>query len=156
AAIVVGRAAHETVGLASRLRLGHELGGSRAFHDQPGACGRGRHIGRVLLGSTGAGAQRQRSGGQGRPRHVSSKFFNRSNAPSGLRFPRRPLYRRKAEEILMKLFDLSGRVAVVTGGNGGIGLGMAKGMAAAGATIVVAGRDAAKNSAAVKELKNAG
>ena len=56
----------------------------------------------------------------------------------------------------MKLFDLSGRVAVVTGGNGGIGLGMAKGMAAAGATIVVAGRDAAKNSAAVKELKDAG
>src|SRR5437868_2599872 len=56
----------------------------------------------------------------------------------------------------MKLFDLSGRVAVITGGNGGIGLGMAKGMAAAGATIVVAGRDAAKNSAAVQELKAAG
>jgi 2-deoxy-D-gluconate 3-dehydrogenase len=53
----------------------------------------------------------------------------------------------------MKLFDLSGRVAVV---NGGIGLGMAKGMAAAGAAIVVAGRDAAKNSAAVKELRDAG
>jgi 2-deoxy-D-gluconate 3-dehydrogenase len=45
---------------------------------------------------------------------------------------------------------------VITGGNGGIGLGMAKGMATAGATIVVAGRDAAKNSAAVKELKDAG
>jgi 2-deoxy-D-gluconate 3-dehydrogenase len=56
----------------------------------------------------------------------------------------------------MKLFDLSGRVAVITGGNGGIGLGMAKGMAAAGATIVVAGRDAAKSSAAVEELKAAG
>jgi 2-deoxy-D-gluconate 3-dehydrogenase len=56
----------------------------------------------------------------------------------------------------MKLFDLSGRVAIVTGGNGGIGLGMAKGMAAAGATIVVAGRDAAKNSAAVAELTAAG
>jgi 2-dehydro-3-deoxy-D-gluconate 5-dehydrogenase len=52
----------------------------------------------------------------------------------------------------MNLFDLSGRVAVVTGGNGGIGLGMAKGMAASGATVVVAGRDAAKNAAAVKEL----
>ena len=52
----------------------------------------------------------------------------------------------------MKLFDLSGRVAVITGGNGGIGLGMAKGMAGAGATIVVAGRDAAKNAASVKEL----
>jgi 2-deoxy-D-gluconate 3-dehydrogenase len=58
--------------------------------------------------------------------------------------------------MLMKLFDLSGRVAVITGGNGGIGLGMAKGMAAAGAAIVVAGRDAAKNSAAVRELQDAG
>lgn len=56
----------------------------------------------------------------------------------------------------MKLFDLSGRVAIVTGGNGGIGLGMAKGMAAAGATVVVAGRDAAKNAAAVKELQALG
>lgn len=56
----------------------------------------------------------------------------------------------------MKLFDLSGRVAVVTGGNGGIGLGMAKGMAAAGASIVVAGRDTGKNAAAVKEIQGLG
>jgi 2-deoxy-D-gluconate 3-dehydrogenase len=56
----------------------------------------------------------------------------------------------------MKLFDLSGRVAIVTGGNGGIGLGMAKGMAEAGAAIVVAGRDAAKNAAAVKEIQALG
>ena len=56
----------------------------------------------------------------------------------------------------MKLFDLSGRVAIVTGGNGGIGLGMALGMAEAGATIVVAGRDAAKNQAAVKQIQGAG
>ncbi|WP_428663488.1 SDR family NAD(P)-dependent oxidoreductase [Reyranella sp.] len=56
----------------------------------------------------------------------------------------------------MQLFDLSGRVAVITGGNGGIGLGMAKGMAAAGATIVVAGRDAAKNTAAVNEILSGG
>ena len=56
----------------------------------------------------------------------------------------------------MNLFDLSGRVAVVTGGNGGIGLGMALGMAGAGATIVVAGRDAAKNAAAVKEIEAIG
>ena len=56
----------------------------------------------------------------------------------------------------MKLFDLAGRVAVVTGGNGGIGLGMAKGLAEAGATIVVAGRDAAKNAAAVKEIQSLG
>ena len=56
----------------------------------------------------------------------------------------------------MKLFDLSGRVAIVTGGNGGIGLGMAKGMAAAGATVVVAGRNEAKNTAAVDELRGMG
>ena len=44
---------------------------------------------------------------------------------------------------------------IVTGGNGGIGLGMALGMARAGATIVVAGRDAAKNAAAVKQIEAA-
>ena len=47
------------------------------------------------------------------------------------------------------MFDLSGRVAVVTGGNGGIGLGMAQGLAAAGANIVVAARDAGKAETAV-------
>ena len=41
----------------------------------------------------------------------------------------------------MQLFDLTGRVAVVTGGNGGIGLGMARGLAGAGATVVVAARN---------------
>ena len=45
----------------------------------------------------------------------------------------------------MKMFDLSGKTAVVTGGNGGIGLAMAKGMAEAGANIVVAGRNQEKN-----------
>jgi 2-deoxy-D-gluconate 3-dehydrogenase len=48
--------------------------------------------------------------------------------------------------------ELKGRVAVVTGGNGGIGLGMARGMGAAGATIVVAGRNAEKSRRAVAEL----
>jgi 2-deoxy-D-gluconate 3-dehydrogenase len=56
----------------------------------------------------------------------------------------------------MSLFDLSGRVAIVTGGNGGIGLGMAEGLAAAGATVVLAGRDAAKGAAAVKQIRQAG
>jgi 2-deoxy-D-gluconate 3-dehydrogenase len=56
----------------------------------------------------------------------------------------------------MKLFDLSGRVAVVTGGNGGIGLGMATGLAQAGAAVVVAGRQAKKNAAAVKALEALG
>jgi 2-deoxy-D-gluconate 3-dehydrogenase len=53
----------------------------------------------------------------------------------------------------MKLFDLSGKVAVVTGGNGGIGLGMAEGIASCGARIVVAGRDAEKAGAALRTLE---
>jgi 2-deoxy-D-gluconate 3-dehydrogenase len=52
----------------------------------------------------------------------------------------------------MTLFDLSGRVAVVTGGNGGIGLGMARGLAEAGATVVLAARDAEKAEAAITAL----
>jgi 2-deoxy-D-gluconate 3-dehydrogenase len=56
----------------------------------------------------------------------------------------------------MNLFDLSGRVAVVTGGNGGIGLGMAEGLAAAGATIVVAARNRAKSEAALATLETPG
>jgi len=54
------------------------------------------------------------------------------------------------------LFDLSGRVAVVTGGNGGIGLGMARGLAQAGAAVMVAGRNEDKNAAAVAELAGLG
>ena len=56
----------------------------------------------------------------------------------------------------MRSFDLTGRVAIVTGGNGGIGLGMARGLAQAGASVVVAGRNAEKNAAAVAELESLG
>jgi 2-deoxy-D-gluconate 3-dehydrogenase len=49
-------------------------------------------------------------------------------------------------------FDLSGKAALVTGGNGGIGLAMARALAQAGAALAVAGRDAAKNAAAAREL----
>ena len=52
----------------------------------------------------------------------------------------------------MSAFDLSGKVALVTGGNGGIGLGIARGLAAAGASLVIAGRDEAKNARAAHEL----
>ncbi|HET9207266.1 MAG TPA: glucose 1-dehydrogenase [Burkholderiaceae bacterium] len=54
------------------------------------------------------------------------------------------------------MFDLKGRVAIVTGGNGGIGFGMAKGLAKAGARVVVAARNEEKSGAAVRELKALG
>ena len=56
----------------------------------------------------------------------------------------------------MKLFDLKGRVAVVTGGNGGIGLGMAQGMADSGASILVAARNEEKNAVALNDLRGRG
>ena len=55
-----------------------------------------------------------------------------------------------------KIFDLTGKVAIVTGGNGGIGLGMARGLAAAGADIAVVARNEAKSEAAIAELRQHG
>jgi 2-dehydro-3-deoxy-D-gluconate 5-dehydrogenase len=55
-------------------------------------------------------------------------------------------------ELHVKPFDLSGRVAIITGGNGGLGLAMARGLARAGAAIAIAARDDSKGGAAVKEL----
>ena len=52
----------------------------------------------------------------------------------------------------MKLFDLNGRVAVIAGGNAGIGLGIVKGLAAAGAVIVIAARRAEKNLEAARTI----
>lgn len=52
--------------------------------------------------------------------------------------------------------SLHGRVALVTGGNSGIGLGMCRGLARAGAALAIAGRNAAKNEAAARELQALG
>jgi NAD(P)-dependent dehydrogenase (short-subunit alcohol dehydrogenase family) len=54
---------------------------------------------------------------------------------------------------MYKPFDLTGKVALVTGGNGGIGLGMAEALAASGADVVIWGTNEAKNDGAVKALK---
>lgn len=53
----------------------------------------------------------------------------------------------------MSLFDLSGKTAIVTGGNGGIGLGMALGLAEAGASVAVVGRNPEKTQTAAAEIE---
>jgi 2-deoxy-D-gluconate 3-dehydrogenase len=54
------------------------------------------------------------------------------------------------------LFDLSGRIAVVTGGNGGIGRAMALGLARAGASVAAFARNEEKNQLVLAELKKIG
>jgi NAD(P)-dependent dehydrogenase (short-subunit alcohol dehydrogenase family) len=54
---------------------------------------------------------------------------------------------------MASIFDLTGKVALVTGGNGGIGLGMATGLAQAGARVVVWGQNPVKNAAAEAMLR---
>ena len=56
----------------------------------------------------------------------------------------------------MTIFDLQKRVAFITGGNGGIGLGIAKGFASAGAAVVIAGRNKTKAQSALSELHSLG
>ena len=58
--------------------------------------------------------------------------------------------------MMTNLFDLAGKVALVTGGNGGIGLGMATGLAQAGAKVVIWGQNPDKNAAAEAQLRAGG
>src|ERR1700733_3637942 len=84
---------------------------------------------------------------RGCPRHLARRRASRFCAGT---------MRKRIPPMKSGLFDLSGKVAIVTGGNGGIGLGMARGLAAAGAAVAVVGRNEAKSKAAVAELTQAG
>ncbi|WP_108791051.1 SDR family oxidoreductase [Erythrobacter sp. Alg231-14] len=53
----------------------------------------------------------------------------------------------------MNIFNLTGRTAVITGGNGGLGLGMARGLVKAGSNVAIWARNTAKNDAAIAELR---
>ncbi len=57
---------------------------------------------------------------------------------------------------VLKLFDLSGRIALVTGSSAGIGLALARGLAGAGATVVLNGRNDAKLQQAAARLRDEG
>ena len=54
----------------------------------------------------------------------------------------------------MKLFNLTNKVAIITGGNGGIGFAMAKAIGEAGATVVIAGRNETKNKKSIEVLNS--
>ena len=58
--------------------------------------------------------------------------------------------------MIQNLFDLTGKVALITGGNGGIGLGMAEGLASQGCEVAIWGTNAAKNEQALAVLRQYG
>ena len=62
---------------------------------------------------------------------------------------------RRVEGVCVDMFDLTGRRALITGSSQGIGLALAKGLAAAGAQVVLNGRDGVKLAAAVAQVKGA-
>jgi 2-deoxy-D-gluconate 3-dehydrogenase len=58
--------------------------------------------------------------------------------------------------MLERMFELTDKIALVTGGNGGIGLGMARGLGRCGASLIIVGRNAEKSAAALRQLQSEG
>lgn len=56
--------------------------------------------------------------------------------------------------MLERMFDLTSKIALVTGGNGGLALGLARGLGRCGATLLIVGRNAEKSAAALRELQS--
>jgi gluconate 5-dehydrogenase len=79
--------------------------------------------------------------------------LNNSPGNSATGWPRKEC---GVRDNIRKLFSLDGVVALVTGSSGGIGLALARGLAEAGARVVVNGRDLTKVAAAVAAFKNEG
>ena len=144
----------------------HRPGARRAARNEGG---QGRHRAGAVLRRHGRRTSRSGASGAPRKSRTRSPFSPRARratlpaAASTWMAALRPCCSGKLRidiiretASMSKAFDLAGRVAIVTGGNGGIGLGMATGLAQAGAALVIAGRNAAKNAAAVKALRGAG
>src|SRR4051794_15612159 len=94
----------------------------------------------------------------GRCLHLTLRWFECGN-PNLSEKPRSPphgIYGTGSHSMTPTPFDLTGRVAIVTGGNGGIGLGMARGLAEAGTAVAIVGRNAAKSDAVDAELTQRG
>ena len=133
-------------------RLGHRL------HDEVAdlagevvelGVGEAAQVGRLLDGLQDHGHRDQKHRRDGRPSvalHMRTSGSPREVTTGGQVW----------SPLVGDLFDLSGHVALVTGGNSGIGLGMAEGLAAHGADVAIWGTNESKNSAAAEQLAQHG
>src|SRR6478609_6391950 len=92
----------------------------------------------------------------GQPAAMGRLWRGHGGLRAGADLAEQPIEETRNKSMTSNRFDLRGKVAVVTGGNGGIGLGLAHGLADAGADIAVVGRNETKSAAAVADLRARG